>query len=123
VKLHLPRQHAITGHLSANSLHCWSWDRSPEQETSISIPSTISVLASGWSSAGTFTWTGRPVLPREATASCRRPALIFTVIGAVSGATLGWFDPRRKMYKKIPINGQYEVIGMSGDIALFWGIR
>jgi uncharacterized protein len=27
----------------------------------------------------------------------------FTAIGAVNGATLGWFDPHRKMYKKIPI--------------------
>ncbi|MDB6022373.1 MAG: hypothetical protein JWQ04_2230 [Pedosphaera sp.] len=45
----------------------------------------------------------------------------FTGIGAVSGATLGWFDPQRKMYKKIPINGQHEVIGMSGDIALYQG--
>ena len=43
----------------------------------------------------------------------------FTAIGAVSGATLGWFDPARKMYKKIPIDGQHEVIGMSGDIALY----
>jgi len=39
----------------------------------------------------------------------------------VNGATLGWFDPRRKMYKKIPINSQHEVIGMSGDIALYQG--
>ena len=45
----------------------------------------------------------------------------FTAIGALSGATLGWFDPRRKMYKKIPINGQHEVIGMSGDIAFYQG--
>jgi len=45
----------------------------------------------------------------------------FTAIGAVNGATLGWFDPQRKMYKKIPINGQHEVIGMSGDIALYKG--
>jgi len=45
----------------------------------------------------------------------------FTAIGAVDGATLGWFDPQRKMYKKIPINGQHEVIGMSGDIALYQG--
>src|SRR6267143_1484594 len=45
----------------------------------------------------------------------------FTSIGAVSGATLGWFDPQRKMYKKIPILGQHEVIGMSGDIALYQG--
>ena len=43
----------------------------------------------------------------------------FTAIGAVNGAMLGWFDPKRKMYKKIPINGQHEVIGMSGDIALY----
>src|ERR1700723_4725443 len=45
----------------------------------------------------------------------------FTGIGALNGATLGWFDPQRKMYKKIPINGQHEVIGMSGDIALYQG--
>ena len=45
----------------------------------------------------------------------------FTAIGALNGATLGWFDPERKMYKKIPINGQHEVIGMSGDIALYQG--
>jgi predicted DNA-binding protein with PD1-like motif len=45
----------------------------------------------------------------------------FTAIGALNGGTLGWFDPQRKMYKKIPINGQHEVIGMSGDIALYQG--
>jgi predicted DNA-binding protein with PD1-like motif len=45
----------------------------------------------------------------------------FTAIGALNGATLGWFDPERKMYKKIPIRGQVEVIGMSGDIALYQG--
>src|SRR5437016_12079119 len=45
----------------------------------------------------------------------------FTAIGAVNGSTLGWFDPQRKMYKKIPVNGQHEVIGMSGDIALYQG--
>src|SRR5580704_1591746 len=45
----------------------------------------------------------------------------FTAIGAVNGATLGWFDPQRKMYKKIPVSGQRELIGMSGDIALYHG--
>jgi len=45
----------------------------------------------------------------------------FTAIGALSRATLGWFDPQHKMYKEIPINGQHEVIGMSGDIALYQG--
>jgi predicted DNA-binding protein with PD1-like motif len=43
----------------------------------------------------------------------------FTAVGAVNGATLGWFDPQRKMYKKIPVVGQHEVIGMSGDVALY----
>jgi uncharacterized protein len=42
----------------------------------------------------------------------------FTAIGALNGAAVGWFDPQRK---KIPINGQHEVIGMSGDIALYQG--
>jgi predicted DNA-binding protein with PD1-like motif len=45
----------------------------------------------------------------------------FTAIGALNKATLGWFDPQRRMYKKIPVNGQHEVIGMSGDIALYQG--
>src|ERR1700733_1222348 len=45
----------------------------------------------------------------------------FTAIGALNKATLGWFDPQRKMYKKIPIYGQHEVIAMSGDIALYQG--
>jgi len=45
----------------------------------------------------------------------------FTAIGAVSGATLGWFDPQRKMYKNIPIAGQHEVVGVSGAIALYQG--
>jgi predicted DNA-binding protein with PD1-like motif len=45
----------------------------------------------------------------------------FTAIGALSGATVAWFDPQRKMYKKIPIQGQVEVISMIGDIALYQG--
>jgi uncharacterized protein len=45
----------------------------------------------------------------------------FTAIGALNGATFAWFDPQRKMYKKIPIIGQHELIGMSGDIALYQG--
>jgi predicted DNA-binding protein with PD1-like motif len=45
----------------------------------------------------------------------------FTAIGALNDATVGWFNPQRKMYKKIPISGQHELIGMSGDIALYQG--
>jgi uncharacterized protein len=45
----------------------------------------------------------------------------FTAIGALNGATLAWFDPQRKMYRKIPIAGQVEVVSMIGDIALYQG--
>jgi uncharacterized protein len=45
----------------------------------------------------------------------------FTAIGALNRATLGWFDSQRKMYKKNHISGQHEVIGMSGDVALYQG--
>jgi uncharacterized protein len=45
----------------------------------------------------------------------------FTAIGALRGATLAWFSPDRRMYKKIPIEGQLEVASMLGDIALFNG--
>lgn len=42
----------------------------------------------------------------------------FSAIGALSGARLAWFDPTRKMYKQIAIDGQVEVLSMTGDIAL-----
>jgi uncharacterized protein len=45
----------------------------------------------------------------------------FTAIGALNGATLAWFDPSRKMYKAIPVEGQVEVLSMIGDIALYKG--
>ena len=45
----------------------------------------------------------------------------FTAIGAGNRATVAWFDPQLKMYKKIPIEGQFEVISMIGDIALYQG--
>jgi predicted DNA-binding protein with PD1-like motif len=45
----------------------------------------------------------------------------FTAIGAVSAATLAWFDPARKMYKAMPFTGQMEVASMIGDIALYNG--
>ena len=45
----------------------------------------------------------------------------FTAIGALRGATLAWFSPDQKMYKKIPVEGQLEVASMIGDIALFNG--
>jgi len=45
----------------------------------------------------------------------------FTAIGAVSAATVGWFDPARKQYKVMPFTGQMEVLSMVGDIALYNG--
>lgn len=42
----------------------------------------------------------------------------FTAIGALSSAKLAWFDPTRKMYKQISVDGQVEVLSMIGDIAL-----
>jgi uncharacterized protein len=45
----------------------------------------------------------------------------FTAIGALNGVKLAWFDPQRKMYRKIPIAGQVEVVSMIGDIALYQG--
>jgi predicted DNA-binding protein with PD1-like motif len=43
----------------------------------------------------------------------------FTAIGALSSATVAWFDPDRKLYKAIPIDRQVEVLSMVGDIALY----
>ena len=42
----------------------------------------------------------------------------FTAIGAFSDATLGFFDPDKKEYKKIPVPEQSEVLSLVGDIAL-----
>src|SRR6201993_4372969 len=45
----------------------------------------------------------------------------FTAIGAVSGATVAWFDPQRKMNKKIRIVGHQEEMGGGGEFALYQG--
>lgn len=41
-----------------------------------------------------------------------------TGIGAFSEVTLGFFDPRRKEYRKIPIHEQVEVLSFTGNIVL-----
>jgi len=43
----------------------------------------------------------------------------FTAIGAVSKATLGFFDFTIKDYAKIEIEEQAEVLVLSGDVSLF----
>ena len=40
----------------------------------------------------------------------------FTAIGALSNAVIGFFDPAKKQYKKIPIREQVEVLSLTGII-------
>jgi predicted DNA-binding protein with PD1-like motif len=42
----------------------------------------------------------------------------FTAIGALSEATLGYFDWQKKDYKKIPVREQVEVLSLVGDVSL-----
>jgi len=44
-----------------------------------------------------------------------------TGVGAVRDATLGFFDPQRKTYRRISIGHQAEVLSMLGDIAMYQG--
>jgi uncharacterized protein len=41
----------------------------------------------------------------------------FTAIGAFERVTLGFFEPQRKEYKKIPIDEQVELMSLVGNIA------
>ena len=45
----------------------------------------------------------------------------FTGIGAVSGATLAWLDPAKKIYHRIAVTEQVEVLSLIGDVATFNG--
>ncbi|GAA4505606.1 MULTISPECIES: PPC domain-containing DNA-binding protein [Nonomuraea] len=45
-------------------------------------------------------------------------AASLTAIGAFSGATLGYFDPERGGYLRIPVREQVEVLSLTGDIAV-----
>ncbi|MGI5272959.1 PPC domain-containing DNA-binding protein [Nonomuraea sp. CA-218870] len=45
-------------------------------------------------------------------------AAALTAIGAFSGATLGYFDPERGDYLRIPVEEQVEVLSLTGDIAV-----
>src|SRR5262245_59744530 len=42
----------------------------------------------------------------------------FTAIGAVSNAVLGFFDRKKKDYRRIPLTEQAEVISLTGNVAL-----
>ena len=45
-------------------------------------------------------------------------AASFTGIGALSSATLGYFDRERMDYKKIPVQEQVEVLTLAGNVAI-----
>lgn len=45
----------------------------------------------------------------------------FTAIGAVSGGTLAWLDLPKKIYHRIPVTEQVEVLSLVGDVATFNG--
>jgi predicted DNA-binding protein with PD1-like motif len=45
----------------------------------------------------------------------------FTGIGAVSGATLAWLEVEKKVYHRIAVNEQVEVLSLIGDVATFNG--
>ena len=40
-----------------------------------------------------------------------------TAVGAFSRATVGWFDPEAKQYRRIPVDEQCEVLSLIGDVA------
>jgi uncharacterized protein len=45
----------------------------------------------------------------------------FTGIGAISGATLAWLEPLKRIYHRIPVAEQSEVLSLIGDVATFNG--
>ncbi len=45
----------------------------------------------------------------------------FSAIGAVSGATLAWLDASKKIYHRIAVSEQVEVLSLIGDVATFNG--
>ena len=48
--------------------------------------------------------------------SSKVDAASFTGIGAVSAATLGFFDPEARTYRKIEVAQQAEIVSLVGDI-------
>ena len=45
----------------------------------------------------------------------------FTAIGALSNVVLGFFDPIRKQFMRIPIHEQVEVLSLIGDVTIEQG--
>jgi len=47
----------------------------------------------------------------------RLEAAALTAVGAFDNATVGWFDPATKQYRRIPVDEQCEVLSLIGDVA------
>jgi uncharacterized protein len=45
-------------------------------------------------------------------------AATFTGIGAAKSVTLSWYDVTRKVYEDKIIEGQWEIVGLSGNVSL-----
>lgn len=58
-------------------------------------------------------WTFRRFITEQ-----RLQASSFTAVGALSDVVLGFFDPREKQYKRIPVREQLEVLSLTGDVTL-----
>ena len=63
-----------------------------------------------------ITWTFRRFVTEQQLLASR-----FTAVGAVSDVVLGFFDPVKKKYKKIPIREQMEVLSLVGDVTVNQG--
>jgi predicted DNA-binding protein with PD1-like motif len=63
-----------------------------------------------------ITWTFRRFVTEQHLLASR-----FTAIGALSDVVLGFFDPMKKEYKRIPIHEQMEVLSLAGDVTIDQG--
>ncbi|HEY2384111.1 MAG TPA: PPC domain-containing DNA-binding protein [Terriglobia bacterium] len=61
-------------------------------------------------------WTFRRFVTEE-----RILASHFTAVGALSDVVLGFFDPAKKQYRRIPIHEQVEVLSLIGDVTVYQG--
>lgn len=41
-----------------------------------------------------------------------------TAVGAFQRATVGWFDPAARQYRRIPVDEQCELLSLIGDVAM-----
>ena len=79
------------------------------------------LLAQGESRTWALIFDRGDEIVEELTAFAKREELgaaHLSAIGALRDVTLGFFDPQRKEYRRIPVREQVEVLSLLGDIAL-----